>query len=122
VNSKRSGAAIRRTDDRGVRADMTASWFAQMRLEELAQASERSHPRQALEVHQRRVTRLVQTSGNHSYAEAQRLIKRMRTIAEQGGEADGQATFESDLLAKHHAKRNFIKLMSGDTATHRIRR
>jgi uncharacterized Zn finger protein len=91
-------------------------------LEELAQASEKSHPRQALEVHQRRVTRLVQTGGNQSYEEAQRLIKRMRTVAEQGGEAEGQAAFESDLLAKHHAKRNFIKLMSGDTATHRIRR
>jgi uncharacterized Zn finger protein len=83
-------------------------------LEELAQASEKSHPRQALQVHQRRVTRLVQTGGNQSYEEAQRLIKRMRIIAEQGGQADGQATFESDLLAKHHAKRNFIKLMSGD--------
>jgi uncharacterized Zn finger protein len=91
-------------------------------LEELAQASEKSHPRQALEIHQRRVTRLVQTGGNQSSEEAQRLIKRMRIIAEQGGEADGQAAFESDLLAKHHAKRNFIKLMSGDTATHRIRR
>jgi hypothetical protein len=91
-------------------------------LEELAQASEKSHPRQALQVHQRRVTMLVQTGGNHSYAEAHRLIKRMRIIARQGGEADGQATFESDLLAKHHAKRNFIKLMSGDTATHRVRK
>jgi hypothetical protein len=91
-------------------------------LEELAQASEKSHPRQALQVHQRRVTRLVQTGGNQSYEEAQRLIQRMRIIAERGGEADGQAAFESDLLAKHHAKRNFIKLMSGATATHRIRR
>lgn len=68
------------------------------------------------------MTRLVQTGGNLNYAEAQRLIRRMRIIAEQGGEADGQATFESDLLAKHHAKRNFIKLMSDDTATQRIRR
>lgn len=91
-------------------------------LEELAQASEKSHPRQALQVHQRRVTRLVQTGGNHNYAEAHRLIKRMRIIAEQGGEADSHATFESDLLAKHHAKRNFIKLMADDTVTHRIRR
>jgi hypothetical protein len=91
-------------------------------LEELAQASEKSHPGQALEVHRRRVTRLVQTGGNQNYAEAHRLIKRMRIIAGQGGETNGQATFESDLLAKHHAKRNFIKLMSGDTATHRIRR
>ena len=91
-------------------------------LEELAQASEKSHPRQALGIHQRRVTRLVQTGGNQSYEEAQRLIKRMRIIAEHGGEASGQAAFESDLLAKHHAKRNFIKLMSGDTATQRIRR
>jgi uncharacterized Zn finger protein len=91
-------------------------------VEELAQASEKSHPRQALEVHQRRVTRLVQTGGNQNYAEAQRLIKRMRIIAEQGGEANGQATFESDLLAKHHAKRNFIKLMSGEAANDRIRR
>jgi uncharacterized Zn finger protein len=87
-------------------------------LEELAQGSEKSHPRQALQVHQRRVTGLVQTGGNHSYAEAHRLIKRMRIIAEQGGETDGQVAFESDLLARHHAKRNFIKLMSGDPATH----
>jgi uncharacterized Zn finger protein len=91
-------------------------------LEELAQASEKSHPRQALEVHQRRVTRLVQAGVNQNYAEAQQLIKRMRITAEQGGEANGQAAFESDLLAKHHAKRNFIKLMSGETANDRIRR
>lgn len=91
-------------------------------LEELAQATEKSHPRQALQVHQRRVTRLVQTGGNHNYAEAQRLIKRMRIMAEHAGEADSHTTFESDLLAKHHAKRNFIKLMSGDPATHSARR
>lgn len=30
MSSKRSGAAIRRTDDGGVCADMTAPWFAQM--------------------------------------------------------------------------------------------
>jgi hypothetical protein len=88
-------------------------------LEELAQASEKSHPRQALEVHQRRVARLVQTGGNHNYAEAQRLIKQMRIVAEQGGEANGQAAFESDLLAKHRAKRNFIKLMSSNTRASR---
>jgi hypothetical protein len=46
----------------------------------------------------------------------------MRIIAERGGEVDGQAAFESDLLAKHHAKCNFIKLMSGDTAARRMRR
>jgi uncharacterized Zn finger protein len=85
-------------------------------LEELAQGSEKSHPGQALQVHQRRVIMLVQTGGNHSYAEAHRLIKRMRTIAEHGGETDGQVAFESDLLAKHHAKRNFIKLMSESLA------
>jgi hypothetical protein len=39
-----------------------------------------------------------------------------------GHEADSHATFESDLLAKHHAERNFIKLMSGDPATHPARR
>jgi hypothetical protein len=36
----------------------------------------------------------------------------MRIIAEQGGAADGQAAFESGRLVKHHAKRNFVKLMS----------
>jgi uncharacterized Zn finger protein len=91
-------------------------------LEELAQASEKSHPRQALQVHQRRVTKLVEAGGNLNYAEAQQLIKRMRIIAERGGEADNQATFENTLLAKHHAKRNFVKLMSGDPANHRARR
>jgi uncharacterized Zn finger protein len=85
-------------------------------LEELAQASEKSHPRQALEIHRRRVSMLVQKGGNPSYEEALRLIRRMRIIAEQGSEAHGQAAFESDLLATHHAKRNFVKLMS--TAMH----
>jgi uncharacterized Zn finger protein len=88
-------------------------------LEELAQASEKSHPRQALVVHQRRVARLVQTGSNQNYEEAHRLIKRMRIVAEQGGEANGQAMFEGDLLAKHHAKRNFIKLMSADARPQR---
>jgi uncharacterized Zn finger protein len=91
-------------------------------LEELAQVSENSHPRQALQVYQRRATKLVEAGGNLNYAEAHRLITQMRTIAGQGGEADGQAAFENTLLAKHHAKRNFIKLMSDEPAKHRARR
>jgi uncharacterized Zn finger protein len=63
------------------------------RLEEFATASEQSHPRQALEVVQRRAARLVEAGGNSNYEEARRLIDRMRIIAARGGEADGQATF-----------------------------
>jgi uncharacterized Zn finger protein len=85
-------------------------------LEELAQASEKSNPRQALQVYQRRVIKLVEAGGNSNYAEAHRQIKQMRIIAEQGGETRDQATFVINLLAKHHAKRNFIKLMSDNPA------
>ena len=57
-----------------------------------------------------------------NYEEAHRRIKQMRIIAEQGGETRDQATFVINLLAKHHAKRNFIKLMSDDPASRQIRR
>ena len=81
------------------------------RLEQLANASEASHPREASNIYRLRVESVLGAGGSHNYHEAKSLIERMRVIAHQSGSAQAQASFEKDLLARHRAKRNFIKLM-----------
>jgi uncharacterized Zn finger protein len=72
--------------------------------EELARASEKTHPAEAIAIYEESVERLAK-GGN--YAEAAKLIARLanlRTAAEQ-------ATYVAALKARHERKRNFMKLL-----------
>lgn len=74
---------------------------------ELAQASEATHPREALQVYAERVDGLVSTGGNSAYAEAARLIAHMATLRSKKEQADYVLT----LKARFDRKRNFMKLL-----------
>jgi len=79
----------------------------------LARASEQSHPVDALQAYQTHVEQLVAVGGNGNYATAVKLIARMAPIRKRIGPASDHAAYLADLMARHKAKRNFIKLLSG---------
>lgn len=73
----------------------------------LAQASEATHRREALEVYSERVNQFVGTGGNSAYAEAAKLVGRMATLRD----ATEQAAYIAALRERHGKKRNFMKLL-----------
>lgn len=75
--------------------------------EELAMASEASHPKEALEVYAARVDQLVSNGGNGNYDDACRLVARMGALRA----ATEQADYLAALRARFKSKRNFMKLL-----------
>jgi hypothetical protein len=75
--------------------------------EALAQASEATHAREALEVYAERVEALAGGGGNPAYAEAAALIARMAGLR---GAAEQQA-YLAGVKARFGRKRNFIALL-----------
>ncbi|MBR1268318.1 SWIM zinc finger family protein [Bradyrhizobium sp. AUGA SZCCT0222] len=75
--------------------------------DELARASEATHPREALEVYAERVVLFVNAGGNAAYAEAAKLIARMATLRSRKEQAD----YVLGLKARFDRKRNFMKLL-----------
>ncbi|WP_456719316.1 MULTISPECIES: SWIM zinc finger family protein [unclassified Bradyrhizobium] len=77
-------------------------------MEELARASEPDLPDEALKAYAYLVERKVRMGGQANYGSAHALIKRMRRL-------DGAAqhsTYLADLMMRHKAKQNFIKLLT----------
>lgn len=75
--------------------------------ERLAQASETTHPREALETYAERVDQLATVGGNPAYAEAVALVARMAALR-NGAE---QAAYVAALKARFGRKRNFMMLL-----------
>jgi hypothetical protein len=75
--------------------------------ERLAQASEATHPREAIETYTARVDQLATVGGNPAYAEAAALIARMAALRD-GAE---QAAYLAALKARFGRKRNFMMLL-----------
>lgn len=73
----------------------------------LAEASEETHPQEALAAHARNVEFHIRTGGSTGAKEACRLIARMARLQEP----DAQAQYVSALKQRHRLKRNFIKLL-----------
>jgi uncharacterized Zn finger protein len=73
--------------------------------DDLAKASEATHPREALEVHTKRVEQLVNSGSG--YEEAVKLIARMAKLREH----KEQVTYVLELKVRHGRKRNFMKLL-----------
>jgi uncharacterized Zn finger protein len=79
---------------------------ASMRAQEhLADASQKSHPREALGVYAARVEELV--NGGH-YEEAVKLVARMAKLRD----ATEQAAYVADIKDRHRRKRNLMKLLT----------
>lgn len=88
-----------------------AAWAAKRQYQtsndvrqELAHASEVSHPREALEVYAARVEELINVGG---YAQAVKLVSRMAPLRN----ATEQASYISALRVRRGRKRNLMKLL-----------
>jgi uncharacterized Zn finger protein len=81
-------------------------------IDRLAAASEESHPAEALDAHARRVERLIGLGGNGNYEGACKIIRRMAPIRHRLGAADQHAAYLAELMKRHKAKRNFVKLLA----------
>lgn len=73
----------------------------------LAQASEKTHPREAIAVYAGQVEFHVGVGGNPSYEAARKLIARMAGLRD----AAAQAAYVAALKERHRLKRNFMKLL-----------
>jgi uncharacterized Zn finger protein len=82
-------------------------------LEQLAEASEHSHPAEALKAYADRVERMVRLGGQSNYESAYNMIERMRLLREALGETKQHTAYLGDLTNRHKAKRNFMKLFDG---------
>jgi uncharacterized Zn finger protein len=80
-------------------------------LASLAQASEKSHPAEALKVHAQQVERMVRLGGQDNYKAARKVIDRMQRIRAHIGENADHAAYLADLMLRHKAKRNFMALL-----------
>jgi len=81
-------------------------------LEQLAEASEQSHPAEALKVYADGVERRVRVGGPVNYERACQIVGRMRVLREGLGETAQHAAYLDDLRNRHKAKRNFMKLLT----------
>jgi tetratricopeptide (TPR) repeat protein len=73
----------------------------------LAEASEETHPQEALAAHARNVEFHIKNGGSMGDKEACRLIARMARLREPAA----QAQYVASLKQRHRLKRNFIKLL-----------
>jgi uncharacterized Zn finger protein len=85
-------------------------------LGELAEASEQSHPAEVLKVYADRVERMVRLGGSDNYESACRMLGRMRQLREGTGETKQHLAYLYDLMSRHKAKRNFMKLLTAGRA------
>jgi tetratricopeptide (TPR) repeat protein len=75
--------------------------------EQLARASETTHPHEALAVYVKRVEELVNAGGNPAYADAAKLVGRM--VALQS--ATEQNAYVATIKERFGRRRNFVKLL-----------
>jgi uncharacterized Zn finger protein len=78
----------------------------------LAEQSEKSHPKESLETYAAIVEQLVRNGGDDNYREAGKLIKRMRGLREPLGQTKEHATYVAEVMSRHKAKRNFMKVLA----------
>ena len=82
-------------------------------LGQLAEASEHSHPAEALKAYANRVEGMLRLGGQINYEHAYNMIERMRLLREALGETREHTAYLGDLTNRHKAKRNFMKLFDG---------
>ncbi|MGY4474740.1 SWIM zinc finger family protein [Bradyrhizobium sp. USDA 3364] len=82
-------------------------------MEELAKASEADLPAEASKAYAELVERKVRMGGQGNYEAAYAMIKRMRRL----DGATQYSAYLAELMTRHKAKRNFIKLLTSKQAT-----
>lgn len=78
---------------------------------ELAQRRENEHPADSAEVYKRLVEPIIERKTNDAYAEASRMISKIRDLMGHLGEVDEFASYLTNLRIRHKPKRNLMKLM-----------
>lgn len=68
---------------------------------EIAQAAERLYPAEALEIYQRRVERLVGLRTRHHYAEACRVLRKIRSLMKRNGAESQWSVYLAHLRQRH---------------------
>lgn len=93
---------------------LDAAWQALRRYDasrgveiSLAEASEATHPRQALAAYAGRIEELVEAGGNRGYEEAAAMVSRMAALREP----PEQAAYVAGLKEQFRRRRNFMKLL-----------
>jgi uncharacterized Zn finger protein len=84
------------------------------RLLALANASEQSHPDEALAVYGHEVERLASLGGQRNYEAARKLITRMKSVRDTRGQTADHDAFLADFVGRHKARRNLIKILQVD--------
>jgi uncharacterized Zn finger protein len=84
-------------------------------LEQLAEASEHSHPVEVLKTYADWVEQSVLLGSNGNYELACRLLERMQRLRKGLGETAQHAAYVEDLRSRYKAKRNFIKLLAAQS-------
>jgi hypothetical protein len=72
----------------------------------------RANIAEALKVYANRVERMLRLGGQGNYQSADDTIGRMRRIREGVGEMPQHTAYLGDLVNRHRAKRNFMKLLT----------
>lgn len=80
----------------------------------LAEATERSHPDEALSAYGQEVERLANLGGQGNYETAKKLIEQMKSIRERRGQHADHDIFLVGFLSRHKAKRNLMKILCAD--------
>lgn len=78
----------------------------------LAEALEKTHPAEALQVYRESIEPLVDRKNNQAYKEAIARISKIRKLMGQVGRAAEFSEYLRELRARHKPKRNFIKLLA----------
>jgi uncharacterized Zn finger protein len=82
-------------------------------LQDLAEQSEKTHPTEALQCHVKRVEALIGRGGQGNYGAACELIERVAGIRQGLGQASAHDAWLTELMTRHKAKRNLMKLLTG---------
>jgi uncharacterized Zn finger protein len=77
---------------------------------ELARLREKQFPADVVPIYQRQVDTLINQKNNGSYAEAVKLLGKIRDLMTRLERADQFASYLATIRAEHKPKRNFIKL------------
>ena len=101
LSEKDVSAAWREAQDGGCHD----SWWL-----ELARLREKQFPADVIPIYQKRVESLINEKNNHSYAEAVKLLSKIRGLMVQQKRDDQFAIYLGGVLDAHKPKRNFMKL------------
>jgi uncharacterized Zn finger protein len=77
---------------------------------ELARLREKQFPAEAVPIYQKHVETLINQKNGHSYAEAAKLLRKIRGLMAQQQLDEQFAGYLSGVLSAHKPKRNFMKL------------